>query len=56
MDAHEKARDAIVTELERQAAEAGLNVEQIDEGYAVDGQVDVDALAAAVVGAIAGGP
>ncbi len=57
MDAVDKARDAIVTELQRQSEIDGLNVEVGAEGdLALDGQVDLTALATAVVGAIAGGP
>lgn len=56
MDAQSKARDAIVTELRRQSDENGLNVEVHDDALELDGHVDLGALSAAVVGAIAGGP
>lgn len=57
MDAQEKVKTAITDELLRQAEEDGLNVETNgSDALDLDGRVDLDALAAAVVGAIAGGP
>lgn len=57
MDAQEKAKTAITDELMRQAEEDGLNVETSgSDALEVDGRVDLDALATAVVGAVAGGP
>lgn len=57
MDAQEKAKTAITEELLRQADEDGLNVETNgSDALELDGRVDLAALAAAVVGAIAGGP
>ena len=57
MDMEEQVRDAIVAELKRQADAGGLTVRPEGEGAAtVDGRVDLEALAMAVVGAVAGGP
>lgn len=57
MDAREQAKAAITAELLRQAAELdGLNVEVDGSALELDGRVDLDALAAAVAGALAGGP
>lgn len=49
---------AIRTELQRQAAEApgGLSIDGDASRLAVDGQIDLEALAMAVAGAVAGGP
>ena len=50
---------AIRAELQRQAAETpgGLSVADGDASrLAVDGQIDLEALAMAVAGAVAGGP
>ena len=57
MDMEELVRDAIVAELQRQADGGGLTVTTEGEGAAtIDGRVDLEALAMAVVGAVAGGP
>jgi ribosomal protein S19E (S16A) len=57
VDAHQKAKTAITEELLRQAEEDGLNVETDgSDALDLDGRIDLDALAAAVVGAVAGGP
>ena len=51
-------RDAIVAELERQAAERPqeLRVNRDDSSLGVDGSVNLEELVMAVVGALAGGP
>ena len=57
MDMEAKVRDAIVDELKRQAADGrGLTVEPGEGAAEVQGRVDLEALAMAVVGAVAGGP
>ena len=53
----EQVRDAMMAELKRQADAGGLTVRADGEGAAaVEGRVDLEALAMAVVGAVAGGP
>lgn len=54
----EKVREAIVRELQRQAEERpqSLRVEAGAGTMRVDGQVDLEALAMAVVSSVAGGP
>ena len=51
-------RDAIVAELERQAAgrPQALNVRKDDANFTVDGSINLDELVMAVLGAVAGGP
>lgn len=51
-------RDAIVAELERQAADRPqeLRVNRDDSSLGVDGSVNLEELVMAVVGALAGGP
>jgi hypothetical protein len=59
MDMEEQIAEAIAGELMRQAeADRGaLRVEKAGEGaLTVEGRIDLDALAMAVVGAVAGGP
>jgi hypothetical protein len=59
MDMEEQIIDAIRGELRRQAdaGERGLKVADEEPGVlAVAGRVDLDALAMAVAGALAGGP
>ena len=57
MDMEEQVRDAIVAELKRQSDGGGLSVRTEEEGAAtIQGRVDLEALAMAVVGAVAGGP
>jgi hypothetical protein len=57
MDLEEQVRDAIVTELARQSEEGGARLTREGEAAVVlDGRVDLEALAMAVVGAVAGGP
>lgn len=54
----EKIKDAIVTELKRQAEKRPdtLKVSASETRLAVDGEIDIDALAMAIVGSVAGGP
>lgn len=49
---------AVVAELERQADErtGELQVRRDADGFTVQGRVDLQALAAAIAGAVAGGP
>jgi hypothetical protein len=57
MDMEEQVREAIVAELQRQSeAGEGLSVNADDEAMSIQGRIDLDALAMAVVGALAGGP
>lgn len=54
----DQVREAIIEELTRQAAAspATLQVEMEDEHLAVNGEIDLDALAMAIIGSMAGGP
>jgi hypothetical protein len=54
----DKVLEAIVTELQRQSAERkdALSVDVQAERARIEGVVDLQALAAAVLGAVAGGP
>ncbi|PAP92611.1 hypothetical protein [Mesorhizobium wenxiniae] len=54
----EKVREAIVTELERQAevSPSKLRISVRDEELVADGKIDLDGLATAIVGAVAGAP
>jgi hypothetical protein len=57
MDMEEQVREAIVAELQRQAEAGGdLSVKADDESLSIQGRIDLDSLAMAVVGALAGGP
>ena len=57
MDMEEQVREAIVAELKRQSDAGGLTVRGEGEGaLSLEGRVDLEALAMAVVGAVAGGP
>ena len=56
MDMEASVRDAIVAELERQAEIGGLNLSREDGALQLQGRIDLEALAMAVVGAVAGGP
>jgi hypothetical protein len=57
MDLEEQVRDAILSELTRQSETGGASVRPDGEGaVTVEGRVDLEALAMAVVGAVAGGP
>ena len=53
-----KAVEGLIEELERQAAEhpSKLKVRRDGDRILVEGEVDVDALAMVVIGAMAGGP
>ena len=54
----QQVREAIVAELERQAAAkpGKLKVERSDEGVKVSGDIGLDELVMAVIGSVAGGP
>jgi hypothetical protein len=53
----EKLKEAIVGELERQAADQPESLKVNSSGdLVVNGKIDIDALAMAVAGAMAGGP
>lgn len=53
----DQVRTAIIEELKRQAeASAELDLRIEDRRLVINGPVDLDALAMAVVGAVAGGP
>ena len=59
MDLEEQVREAVVGELTRQAevSEGRLKAQPDGDGrLKVEGSVDLDSLAMAVVGAVAGGP
>jgi hypothetical protein len=51
-------REAIIDELRRQAQAdpAKLEVSALEEDLVVKGQIDLDALAMAIIGSMAGGP
>lgn len=54
----QQVRDAIVAELERQAAAKPekLKVERTEDDLRVSGEVRLDELVMAVIGSVAGGP
>lgn len=59
MDLEDQVREAILAELRRQSeiGERKLTFKADEEdGVTIDGRVDLDELAMAVVGAVAGGP
>ena len=57
MDMEEMVRDAVVAELKRQSEGGGLSVRVQGGGaVAVEGRIDLEALAMAIVGTVAGGP
>lgn len=57
MDLEQQVREAILAELTRQAEEGGATVRPDGEGaVVVEGRIDLETLAMAVVGAVAGGP
>ena len=57
MDLEAQITEAITAELKRQADNGRLNVGQAQDGkLEVDGPIDLDALAMAVAGSVAGGP
>jgi hypothetical protein len=56
-DMEAQVAQALRTELERQSeASKALVVSEADDGLTVNGVVDLEALAMAAVGAVAGGP
>lgn len=57
MDMEEQVAKAIRTELERQAEQVpDLSVTRAEAGLTIQGPIDLEALAMAVVGTVAGGP
>jgi hypothetical protein len=54
----DQVREAIVEELRRQAeaSPSTLRVEAVDDRLDVHGEIDLDALAMAIIGSMAGGP
>jgi osmotically-inducible protein OsmY len=54
----DQVREAIVAELARQAeaSPSTLQVETAEERVTVNGEIDLDALAMAIIGSMAGGP
>ncbi len=54
----EQVREAIIAELTRQAEAnpSALTVKTTGSDLTVDGAIDLDALAMAIVGSLAGGP
>ncbi len=54
----EKVREAIIAELQRQseADRSKLRICDFADKFALDGEIDLDALAVAIVGAVAGAP
>jgi len=57
MDMEAQVREAILDELTRQAEAGGLKVDKAEGGaVTVNGRVDLETLAMAIVGAVAGGP
>ncbi|HET9159431.1 MAG TPA: hypothetical protein VFN88_02375 [Caulobacteraceae bacterium] len=59
MDMEDQVREAVVGEITRQAQDSGgaLRADCTQPGrLKVEGEVDLDALAMAVVGSVAGGP
>lgn len=54
----QQVRDAIVTELKRQAEREpeSLRVEETDSRLVAHGTINIDELVAAIVGSVAGGP
>lgn len=57
MDMEEQVAKAIRTELERQAEQVpDLSVTSAEAGLTIQGPIDLEALAMAVVGTVAGGP
>jgi hypothetical protein len=57
MDMEDQITQAITAELERQAEDGGLKVEDPRDGMLrLEGRIDLEALAMAVAGAVAGGP
>ena len=57
MNLEDNVRDAILAELRRQADRRDLSVAEEGEGIIrVDGRVNLEELAFAIVGALSGGP
>lgn len=57
MDLEAQIRDAVLQELDRQAAESGLTCDRARDGRVrVNGEIDLEALSAVIAGALAGGP
>jgi len=59
MDMEDQVREAVVGEITRQAeaSDGALKADCAQPGrLKIDGEVDLDALAMAVVGSVAGGP
>jgi hypothetical protein len=59
MNMEDQIRDAVVAELQRQgeASEGKVKVQtQGDNGLRIEGTIELDSLAMAVAGAVAGGP
>ncbi len=59
MNMEDQIRDAVVAELQRQgeASEGKVRVQtQGDNGLSIEGTIELDSLAMAVAGAVAGGP
>lgn len=54
----DQVREAILQELTRQAeaSPSTLQVEMEDEHLSVNGEIDLDSLAMAIIGSLAGGP
>ncbi len=54
----DQVREAIVEELRRQAeaSPSKLRVEAVEDRMDVQGEIDLDALAMAIIGSMAGGP
>ncbi len=57
MDLEDRVREAILAELQRQADRPDLVVRTLDPPFVdVRGRIDLDELAMALVGTLAGGP
>lgn len=59
MDLQTTIRDAILTELQRQAeaTDAAPKVSLAEDGFAeIQGRIDIDALIMVITGSLAGGP
>jgi hypothetical protein len=59
MDLQTTIRDAILTELQRQAeaTDAAPKVSLVEDGFVdIQGRIDIDALIMVITGSLAGGP
>jgi hypothetical protein len=57
MNLEDNVRDALVAELRRQADRRDLSFREEGEGFArIEGRVNLEELAFAIVGALSGGP